>query len=1285
MSQLPKSGLMLVAENAAGFTRDVGKGQSSIASFGAASVSAAEDVNDFGKQAALIKLDQLGNQLASQKERLALYQTQLEQVNKKHAEGSTAAIAKGNAIRTLGDQISITERKYALMASEINAEVTATKAGIDPSQQLGQAIGAAGQLIGQSADAVARANTTIGTAGQLIGQSVGAIGQAIDSAGQLIDKAGALVATAGQRAADSAPKFSKFGEIATGALRKVGEFAVNTLGTFASKIGGFFTDSIKNAGNFEGSLNRFAAVTGSALAEAGTNIGTFRQQFLDLGRDTQFSAQQAADAANNLAKGGVPIRDIMGDATKATLDLAAAGELELAPAANIVAKQLGVWGRDGVTATDVANNLAAAANASTVNVDDLAIGLANVGGSARVAGVSFSETVQTVGLIAPYFSSASDAGTSFKTFLSRLPGTTKPAIEEMTKLGLYSRETGSAFFDAQGSFIGMDKAAELLAGSTANLSEQQKLLAFNTIFGQDAIRTAAALSEESAAGFDKFGASMTGVGTAADQAALRNTGFNFAMDALGGSVETLQIKLGEKLLPLLTGFINNIIIPGVNLVAGFADSFKGAGEVLSDLFVPAIVGATIAAGAFFAVSSGGGLASFGLAIGLLINQLGTFTIAAGKAALSAAAIAIPLAAIVVAVGATIFAITKFNEKLAAQHKAFMDNSTEIQNARRALEEYNAASAATQENEAIKAEKKNLESLTAQYDELSGRATGAGGFWDSAAAFFDSSEDTQGYIVKLQQLESQIDSSAGKLSQLTGASEAQHATNMELAASEDAVMLSMAGAGDSAQTAGGQFQVTDEILKEAYATMEDIRESGPGIFDSMTQSTVNFQSDMEQKRKAHEDKIIELEKAGNADQIAEENKSYAAQQQQAALSYMEQQAAQRAHLGQMLIDYINAQAQINPAFRTASGQLISAIADEYGVQTSMSDQLFGSMLNDIDEYATTGKGDLDGLIGKLRENETAAVDTQQDMDALAKEYTATLNANFDEKKIEADELTRAIDMFPSIKNTDLLTNFLEGKIDAQELLAEINKLPSQKTIRVHTEYTSSGNPPASKGGATAMAAGGPLVKGRPYLVGDAPGGRLTPFSELFVPSESGFLFNASQTRAMMRGAAGESPFEFENTAGRPAGGALASADIRQDVRKELEDYFSTANAGAGAAAAGNIGTAMQSRRGQNRFAEVMQGAIASSFGDLLARIQPRRPAGGGLRDAVSGVERGNSAGGGLGGIRLESATITPPSTAAEMINQSTVVNNERSYHYAPVYRDVPPNPVEDFHMMEMFSL
>lgn len=421
----------------------------------------------------------------------------------------------------------------------------------------------------------------------------------------------------------------------------VGGVAVgNILADVAMKAGaaiaGMAAGTLDAAAQFQNATATFASVAGGALAEAGISLEDVKNKALEMGAVTQFSAAEAQQAMIELAKGGVPVVDVMGQATDATLNLAAAGEVQLATAAEIVAKQLGVWASTGVTAAQVSDTLAQAANASTVGVEELALGLSAVGGVAQVSGVSFQDLNQTLAMIIPGFSSASDAGTSFKTMLLALQGKSSDAIGVMQQLGIITTDyagiaddlgvtfDGSgksmdalnkaiyenvlansgatagtkAFDDAMASFMGdfqvntfydangalkdMGDIAGILQHSLAGLSEEQKTAALNTMFGTDAYRAAAFIAKAGAEGFDAMGVSMANAGTAAEQAAIRNQTFKFAWDSLLGTMETIQIVIGSMLLPILTSLVNDALIPAGNAVLGVIQSLGEAGVMSSE-------------------------------------------------------------------------------------------------------------------------------------------------------------------------------------------------------------------------------------------------------------------------------------------------------------------------------------------------------------------------------------------------------------------------------------------------------------------------------------------------------------------------------------------------------------------------------------------------------------------------------------------------------------------------------------------------------------------------------
>lgn len=520
---------------------------------GQSAAAAAPKVSAVGAAAQGVSnvIGNLSAKLSTQNKELGILQQELAKATAKYGESSTQAQRKQLAIDKLKTSITATE---GAIKSEADAQAAEAKA----------------------AAAAAQATETAAAATK--------------DAGQAATSATPPIRELGQSAQQAGSGFSAMREVAIGALREVGAVAVNVMGQAAQAVGAFVAGSVSAAGDFEANMNVFAGVTGDALTQSGKSLDEFKQLFISLGTELPVSTAEVQQAAIELAKGGIDPATIAAGGLRTSLDLAAAGGVGLAESANIMAKQLGVWvdsTADAATKAaflqQTADLLSQSANATTSDVDELALGLANAGGSAKVAGLDFRETVTGLSLLAPGFSSAADAGTSFKTFVSRLIPTTKPATEAMIALGLATEDGKSKFYDAQGQFIGLSDAAQLLQNATKGLSEEQKSLAFNTIFGADAIRAAAIFAEQGEDGYLRMTQALASAGSVSQQAAARQQGFNTALDNAKGSLEALQLTIGTALLPVLTLLLNDYIAPGINTLTQFAGVITGTNSNIAAL------------------------------------------------------------------------------------------------------------------------------------------------------------------------------------------------------------------------------------------------------------------------------------------------------------------------------------------------------------------------------------------------------------------------------------------------------------------------------------------------------------------------------------------------------------------------------------------------------------------------------------------------------------------------------------------------------------------------------
>lgn len=319
------------------------------------------------------------------------------------------------------------------------------------------------------------------------------------------------------------------------------------------------TAATKTAIDFESSMSRVSG----ALNDPSANMEELRQLALDMGADTVFSASEAGAAMEELAKGGLTAADIKGGALKTTMDLAAAGSLQLADAANVTVQAMGAFGLSADQTEGAANALAGAAAASSADVSDLTQGLSQVSAQAHSAGWSIQDTTAVLGAFADAGIRGSDAGTSLKTMLQRLAAPTDKSAAMMESLGINVRDANGNMLDAAG------VAGELQA-KLSGLDSATRDAAIQTIFGADASRAALVMMNQGTEGIQRYTAA-TNDQTAAQRLADSQMGdTERSIEEMNGAIETASIQVGSALAPAVTD--------AAEAVGGAADAFSQMDE-----------------------------------------------------------------------------------------------------------------------------------------------------------------------------------------------------------------------------------------------------------------------------------------------------------------------------------------------------------------------------------------------------------------------------------------------------------------------------------------------------------------------------------------------------------------------------------------------------------------------------------------------------------------------------------------------------------------------------------
>jgi TP901 family phage tail tape measure protein len=294
--------------------------------------------------------------------------------------------------------------------------------------------------------------------------------------------------------------------------------------------------AVKFSMDFEKQMSAVKAATHASSAE----IDALKKASLQAGKDTQFSATQAAKGVEELAKAGVSTADILGGGLKGALDLAAAGELDVGQAAETAASALTQFKLRGQDVPHVADLLSAAAGKAQGSVADMSAALNQAGLIAAGTGLSIEDTTGTLAAFASAGLLGSDAGTSFKTMLQAVQAPSGKTKELMDDLGISA-------YDTAGNFIGITKFAGQLKAQLSSLTPELRANAMAQIFGSDATRAASILYEQGEAGIQGWIDKTNDAGYAAETAAIKTDNLAGDLERLKGTLETQAIQAGGGL------------------------------------------------------------------------------------------------------------------------------------------------------------------------------------------------------------------------------------------------------------------------------------------------------------------------------------------------------------------------------------------------------------------------------------------------------------------------------------------------------------------------------------------------------------------------------------------------------------------------------------------------------------------------------------------------------------------------------------------------------------------
>lgn len=363
---------------------------------------------------------------------------------------------------------------------------------------------------------------------------------------------------------------------------------IDNLAKGGAAIGLLAGVAVAKFSEFGATMSAVAAAAGATGAE----LKELENAAVQAGQATQYSATEAAQGITELAKAGVSTSNILKGGLTGALSLAAAGQIEVADAAEIAATAMTQFRLQGSQVSHVADLLAAGANQAQGGVGDLGMALKQAGLVASQTGLTIEETAGGLTAFANAGLIGSDAGTSLKSMLQRLTPQSKEAKAAMDALGISA-------YDSQGQFIGLASFADNLRSSLQDLTPEQRNSALATIFGTDAVRAASIMYDQGGEKIQGWIDKVNQQGYAAKTAATLNDNLKGDLERLSGAFETTLIQAGSgandtlrtltqtatALLDVVGQIPGPIMMGGAALVA-FSLAGRKVGQLASTAFGP---------------------------------------------------------------------------------------------------------------------------------------------------------------------------------------------------------------------------------------------------------------------------------------------------------------------------------------------------------------------------------------------------------------------------------------------------------------------------------------------------------------------------------------------------------------------------------------------------------------------------------------------------------------------------------------------------------------------------
>ena len=308
--------------------------------------------------------------------------------------------------------------------------------------------------------------------------------------------------------------------------------------------------AIQTGMQFDASMSNVYGLM-SSLNLSQEQMDALRDTAREMGATTKFSASEAADAMGYMALAGWDDAQVIAG-IPGVLNLAAAANMDLAKASDIVTDTMTPFGMAAERAGEAADVFAYAQANSNTTVEALGEAMKYAAPTADAFGMTLQDTAAAMGVLANAGIKGSQGGTTLNAMLRDMKNNAKNGAIAIGK-------TKVALTNADGSYRSYAAIIRDIDKATSSMTASQRDAALGAIFGDESLKGILATLKQGPDALDAMTEGMYACGGAAeDMAATMGDNLKGDLAILESGAQDMAIALSDWLMPAARGVVQGV-------------------------------------------------------------------------------------------------------------------------------------------------------------------------------------------------------------------------------------------------------------------------------------------------------------------------------------------------------------------------------------------------------------------------------------------------------------------------------------------------------------------------------------------------------------------------------------------------------------------------------------------------------------------------------------------------------------------------------------------------------